>query len=321
MRGDRLTVLATAVVTTVVTLAVAGAEAAAPTLEASVAAGPVAVGDRVTVHVSARGADDAMWGELTVRVEDGGPWAVVEGPREVAGARPPAWEVVMAPLLVGDQPLPPMSTTVREDGGEPLPVALADPPSVTVASVLPPEGEAEPAPLRDPVGARRPLVEWVVLGLVAMAAMAAAVRWWRRRGSEAPDDAAPELPPRDELDAALRALRAALDNDPPEASCDRLAHALRTYLERRDGAPAREMTSFELRVLARTRAWPDAVQRDLGAALSLADAVRFGRRSVGRASLESAVDAAESVADGLERWTAAREAAADATDEIREAAS
>lgn len=319
MRADRLAMLATVAIAAVV--AVGHVEAAEPALEASASTGPVAVGDRVTVHVSARGADDAMWGELTVRVEDGGPWAVVEGPREVAGARPPAWEVVMAPLLVGEQPLPEMSTTVREDGGEPRPVALADPPSVTVASVLPPEGEAEPAPLRDPVGARRPLVEWVVLGLVALAALAVVRRWWRRRGSETPDRASPELPPRDELDAALRALRAALDSDPPEVTCDRLAHALRAYLERRDGAPAREMTSFELRVLARTRAWPDAVQRDLGSALSLADAVRFGRRQVGRASLESAVESAESVADGLERWTAARQAAADAADEVREAAS
>ncbi len=151
--------------------------------------------------------------------------------------------------------------------------------------------------------------------------MAAAGRWLRRRRSAAPDVASPELPPRDELDAELRAVRAALDRDPPEVTCDRLAHALRTYLERRDGAPAREMTSFELRVLARARAWPEAVQRDLGSALSLADAVRFGRRPVGRASLEAAVDAAESVADGLERWTAARQAAADAADEPREAAS
>jgi len=320
VRVERLAALVMAALALAVAAAT-GVEAASATLEASAAAGPFAVGDRVTVHVSARGADDALWGELTVRVEDGGPWAVVEGPREVVGARPPAWEVVLAPLLVGEQPLPPMSATVREDGDEARPVTLTDPPSVTVASVLPPEGEAEPAPLRDPVGARRPLVEWVVLGLVAMAAMAVVRRWWRRRGSETPDRTSPELPPRDELDAALRALRSGLDSDSPEVSCDRLAHALRAYLERRDGAPAREMTSFELRVLARTRAWPDAVQRDLGSALSLADAVRFGRRPVGRASLESAVEAAESAADGLERWTAARQAAADATDEVREAAS
>jgi hypothetical protein len=63
------------------------------------------------------------------------------------------------------------------------------------------------------------------------------------------------------------------------------------------------------------------VQRDLGGALSLADAVRFGRRSVERAALETAVDAAESVADGLESWMSEQEAAVGTMDGVREAAS
>ena len=321
MRTSRFARTALAAVVTVTVVAVGAAEAVAPALDASVSSGPFAVGDRVTVHVSARGSDDALWGDLTVRVDDGGPWAVLDGPTEVVGARPPAWQLVLAPLALGEQALPTMSTTVREAGGEPRTVEVVDPPQITVASVLPPDGEAEPAPLRDPVGARRPVWESVFLGLVVLMAAAVVRRWIRRpRGGDGAATAS-GLPPRDELAAALRELREAIGTDPHEVTCDRLARALRTYLERRSGAPAREMTSFELRVLARSRTWPDGLQRDLGASLSLVDMVRFSRRAVDPAALVSAVDATESVADTLEEWISRQEAADGSADVAREVAS
>jgi len=83
-------------------LFVAATSLAAPAaLDVMVPSASVRVGDRVTVRVTARGGEDLMWGELRVAVEAGGSWAVVDGPREVTGARPPAWELVLAPMHVG----------------------------------------------------------------------------------------------------------------------------------------------------------------------------------------------------------------------------
>jgi len=80
--------------------------AAPALLEVTVSATSPRIGDRVLVRVAARGGEDLMWGELKVGIEAEGPWALVDGPREMAGARPPVWELVLAPMAVGELSLP-----------------------------------------------------------------------------------------------------------------------------------------------------------------------------------------------------------------------
>ena len=97
MPGETVRTWLRAVVLALLTAASVGA--AEPSLEVTVPDGAVAVGDRVPVRVQARG-EAGLWGELTVRVNPDGPWAVVDGPREIEGSRPPAWEVILVPLKV-----------------------------------------------------------------------------------------------------------------------------------------------------------------------------------------------------------------------------
>ena len=122
--------------------------AAPAALEVTVPTESVRIGDRVPVRVAARGGEGLMWGELRVGVEADGPWAVVDGPREAAGARPPVWELVLAPLEVGEISLPALVAGVRGPDGEVEEVGAAQLPTVNVVSVLPAEEEVQPAPVR-----------------------------------------------------------------------------------------------------------------------------------------------------------------------------
>jgi hypothetical protein len=243
-----------------------------------------------------------MWGELTVRVTADGPWAVVDGPHEIAGARPPAWELTLVPLRVEQLDAPEMSATLRTEDGRVLTVAPAELPTVTVASVLPPGEEVVPAPLRSPLGTHGFPWEWAVPILMVLIPALALQHWWlrRRRGAEVGDDRF--QPPLEQLEALAAELEA--EAMPSEILCDRLAAGLRRFLERRTGEPALEMTSFELRALARLRGWPEPVQRGVHRVLEVVDGVRFGRRSVPQPELLQAVTAAVEAARGLERHLA-----------------
>jgi hypothetical protein len=297
--GPRL-VLLTALLAS--TLAAAGS-AAQPALEVTAAAGPVAVGDRVPVRVQARG-EDGMWGDLTVRVTADGPWAVVDGPHEIDGARPPAWELVLVPLRVDRLELPEMTATLRTGDGQVQSVEPAEVATVTVASVLPPDEEVAPAPLRAPLGTHGFPWEWAVPILLVLVPALALQHWWlrRRRAVETGEDSF--LPPLEQLEALTAELSADAATIPSQIFCDRLASGFRRFLERRTGDPALEMTSFELRVLARNRRWPEPVQRAMHRVLEVVDGVRFGRRSVPHPEL---VQAAATALDGgraLERHLA-----------------
>lgn len=289
--------------------------AATPHLEVLVPDAAVSVGDRLPVQVVARGGDDQLWGALTVSVAADGDWAVVDGPREVAGARPPAWELTLAPLAVGRLELPPFRTTVRSgSGGGPVDAAVESPPRVEVASVLPPEEEVEPAPMAEPVGVRGFPWEWAGPAAAALAPIALGLWWLLRRSRRVPagGDVRPALPPLAELERLVAELGGRIGRDPAEVVCDRLAHGLRRYLERRTGEPAGEMTSFELRLLGRRLDWPDAVRRTVQRVTALADGVRFGRLPAPEDELRSGVEAAAAAARGLEqhlRPPAAAEAA------------
>ena len=86
------------------------------------------------------------------------------------------------------------------------------------------------------------------------------------------------LPPLAELEALASELEERVGREPADGVCDRLAAGLRHYLERRTGEPAEEMTSFELRLLARDRGWPETTQRLVQRVMGVADGIRFGRR-------------------------------------------
>ncbi len=285
-------------------LALAASAAASdepPVLEVTVPPGAVSVGDRVPVRVVARGGEDLMWGELRIASESEKSWAVVEGPRELAGARPPVWELILAPMEVGEITAPAIAAVVRDPGGEPREVAATDLPMVTVASVLPVDEEAQPAPLRGPIGVSGFPWEWVGPLAVPVLGLAAALAWWGRRRRPFGEGAAVSpVAPIDELEAVLERLRGRVGREPSEGVCDRLASGLRHYLERRSGQPAEEMTSFELRLLARNLGWPEKIQRGIQTVMGTADRVRFGRMAADDVELGRAIDLALETALDLE---------------------
>lgn len=298
MRCDRLPLAAV-----LLALAVAPGAASMPAgapgdgLEVRVPEGPVAVGDRVQVTVTAPGGP-RRWASPEV-AGDPDTWAAAGSPEELG---PGQWRLELVPLRTGTLPLP--EIRVRTADGASL-VAPAGAAEVEVASVLPPGATPPPpAPLRDPVGVHGPPWEWlppVLALLLPLGGLAWLVR--RRLRRKGPADAAgrvPELPPLKELEGALRDIRARLASVPAEESCDRLAAALRRYLERRLGEPAMEMTSFELFRLARSRGWPSPRQAALRRVLETADRVRFARARVPRAELEAAVETAGDLARALE---------------------
>jgi hypothetical protein len=281
---------------------VAATSFAAPaTLEVAVSATSPRIGDRVPVRVTARGGEDLMWGELRVGIEAEGPWVVVDGPREMASARPPVWELVLAPMAVGELSLPDLGAGVRGPDGEVGEVAPPELPTVNVVSVLPAEEEVQPAPLRDPVGVSGFPWEWVLPLAVPVLGAALALAWWggrrRTRGGVAGDRV---LAPFEELIALLDRLDGRIGREPGESICDRLAGGLRHYLERASSQPAEEMTSFELRLLARKQDWPEDVRRGLQAVMSVADRVRFGRFATDDSELRRAIETSRNVARCLD---------------------
>jgi len=253
-----------------------------------------------------------LWGKLEAAPGDQLRWAVVAGPHAVPDADPPAWEITLAPLQTGELEPPVLSVTVRPPEGEPVTAAPTKVPKIEVVSVLPPDGPVKPAPLADPVGVHGFPWEWV-LPATAVVVPATLLAWWlwrrRRRRREGLDEKARALPPLEELSTLLERLRSGVGRLPAGQLCDGLAAGVRRFLERRTGAAALEMTSFEVRRMARRAAWPEDVQRGLGAVLSVADSVRFARRPAGESELVTAFERALEAAEGLEASIVAGELA------------
>jgi len=291
----------------VIAVAWAGAAGVAaaeePSLELEVSATSVRVGDRVEVLASARGGNGLMWGELTLALQPGGSWELVDGPTAVPEARPPVWKVVLVPMEMGDQVLPAITVSTRSTDGEVREIGNESPPTVSVVSVLSgEEGDTAPAPLRDPVGVRGLPWEWIlpVVGMM-VPLVAVAAWWWRRRGGPVASTI-PALPPLAEFENLVADLEARVGREPADGVCDRLASGLRRYLERRTGEPAEEMTSFELRLLARRRGWPEMTQRLVQQVMAVADGVRFGRRTTGDDELNRAITMALDSARSVEAF-------------------
>lgn len=275
----------------VLALAVATvAGAVEPAVEVTAPDAAVAVGDRVPVRVQARGGDGWLWGDLTVQVAGSDQWAVIDGPHEVEGSRPPAWTVTLVPFALGELELPAMTVSVRPPDGEARGVTASGGVAVEVASVLPPDEEVPPAPLRDPLGVHGLPWEWLVPILMVLIPALAAQHWWlRRRRGPASGVEGEDLPPLEQLTRLASELDSRVGEIAPEVVCDQLAGGFRRFLERRTGEPALEMTSFELRVLARASRWPESVQRDIHRVMGVVDGVRFGRGRIPDAELRQAI--------------------------------
>lgn len=293
----------------VILVSVAAISFAAPAaLEVTVSAASPRIGDRVLVRVAARGGEDLMWGELKIEIGAEDSWVVVDGPREVTGARPPVWELVLVPIGVGELSLPTLGAGVRDQDGEVGEALPLKPPIVNVVSVLPEEEEVQPVPLRDPVGVSGFPWEWVLPMATPTLGAALALIWWlRRRRMQRGLAGAVVLTPFEELTAVLERLEGRIGREPGESICDRLAGGLRHYLERVSAEPAEEMTSFELRILARKQDWPEDVQRGIQAVMNVADRVRFGRHAADDSELRRAIETGHKVAQCLEDHLAVEE--------------
>ncbi len=277
-----------------------------PTLELEVSPTSVRVGDRVEVTASARGGDTGLlWGELTVALEPGGPWELIDGPVPVPGARPPVWKLTLAPMALADQALPSITVSARSADGETRVVESDGPETISVVSILSGEEDDQaPAPLRDPIGVRGLPWEWILPVVGVLLPLLVGIAWlWRGRGRSVMAGRV-VVPPLVELEALASDLEGRVGREPAEGVCDRLAAGLRHYLERRTGEPAEEMTSFELRLLARDRGWPEATQRLVQRVMGVADGIRFGRRPSTddelRTAIGHAIEAARSVEVHLE---------------------
>jgi hypothetical protein len=218
------------------------------------------------------------------------------------------WELVLAPMDTGDLPLPAIGAGVRSGDGEAGEIAATELPTVNVLSVLPEGEEVQPVPMRDPLGVSGFPWEWVLPLAFPVLGAAAAIAWWgRRRRTRSVGQAATSLGPFDELTALLDRLDGRIGREPAESICDRLAGGVRRYLERTSDEPAEEMTSFELRLLARAQEWPDGVQRGIQTVMSIADRVRFGRFPADDNELRRALDSSREVARCLEEFIVVEE--------------
>jgi len=272
-----------------------------PSLELAVSPTSVRVGDRVEVLASARGGEGGwLWGELTVALEPGGSWELVDGPVSVPETRPPVWRLTLVPMALGDQTMPLITVSARSSDGEPKEIKNGDPVTISVVSILDSgEEDPAPAPLRDPIGVRGFPWEWVLPITGVLLPLLAGVAWlWRGQGQSVVAGRS-MLSPLAELEALASTLDERVGREPADGVCDRLAAGLRHFFERRTGEPAEEMTSFELRLLARDRGWPETTQRLVQRVMGVADGIRFGRRDSTedelRGAIGQALDAARSV--------------------------
>jgi hypothetical protein len=287
------------------------AQPAAPRLEVTLNPQQVTVGDRVeavltlTVPAAALDGDPrfpvwgASWGDAEI-LEKGEP--VDEG--TIGGTATWRQRLVLAAFRTGKIALPPVQVAVplkdRTVQAQPA-AALA----IDVRSVLP-AGEKDPkpkpaAPLRQlPLGAA---FWWT---LAAMSALCAFLYWalWRRqrRRQAASEPAPPQLPPFDELVAALDAIGA----EPSMLRLHtRLSLALRQYLGRALAVAALESTTSEVHRRLLGRGLPAPQVRRTVELLRACDLVKFARQEVGGELGRGRVAAVRVLARDLDRFAPA----------------
>ena len=219
--------------------------------------------------------------------------------------------ITIIPFMAGTVlvPGPHFAFEERKAGDAPGSSVDVRPPSVTlqVASRLPKDAKPDTLAPKDDRPVRLPGPSLLFrLGLTALALLLLGALWWwilrRRRAKATGGEAAPTVPPGEELLAELERLaqEAEVLGDDPRAFYTGLTRAVKRYLERRLMEPVLEWTSFETVRRLREKGVEFPKETGLVELLSAADVVKFGR---GRSTREAALDhvsRARRLHDGLE---------------------
>ena len=258
-------------------------QAIAPTVETTVSAAAAAVGDPITVIVTARHAPDAevRWPNPV----EAAPFELLDPPvaqsAAVDGGVVSRLELRVAAFELGELAFPPLDVEVVDAAGEVTSLATEAAP-VVIESV----GRDEGGDIRDIKGplaipfAVVTLLPWIAALLAVAAAAAWLYRRYRRRSR--PEALVPTLPPRPAHEVAreaLDALEAAglLERGEIKTYHIRLSDIVRVYVEGRFRVDAMEMTTGEvLDGLHRTDADRGAVA-DVRRVLDRCDLVKFAK--------------------------------------------
>lgn len=255
----------------------------APTVETTVSAATAAVGDPITVIVTARHAPDAevRWPNPV----EAAPFELLDPPAAqsaaVDGGVESRLELRVAAFELGELAFPPLDVEVVDAAGEVTALATEAAP-VVIESI----GRDEGGDIRDIKGplaipfAVVTLLPWIAALLAVAAAAAWLYRRYRRRSQ--PQALVSTLPPRPAHEVAreaLDALEAAglLERGEIKTYHIRLSDIVRVYVEGRFGVDAMEMTTGEvLDGLLRTDADRGAVA-DVRRVLDRCDLVKFAK--------------------------------------------
>ena len=258
-------------------------QAIAPTVETTVSAAAAAVGDPITVIVTARHAPDAevQWPDPV----EAAPFELLDPPvaqsATVDGVVESRLELRVAAFELGDLAFPPLDVEVVDAAGGVTALTTEAAP-VVIESI----GRDEGGDIRDIKGplaipfAVVTLLPWVAVLLALAAAAAWLYRRYRRRAR--PEAFVPAPPPRPAHEVAreaLDALEAAglLERGEIKTYHIRLSDIVRVYVEGRFGVDAMEMTTGEvLGGLLRTDADRGAVA-DVRRVLDRCDLVKFAK--------------------------------------------
>lgn len=251
----------------------------APRATATASATEVSVGEAFDVDVSATGPPGTRWGfpekpgddavELELQPDDPRT-PLPEGTRRYT-ARVFAVDDVEVPAIAVGYRLPDGSE--GELATEPIPIEVRSllpkaPDEQTLADIRPPEPLAIGLPF------------WILMGLIAATAVAAAVSIWRR--ARRPKRAPPPPPPTPADVEALAALDRLAAADHASRGAWReyyieLALIAKRYLERRLHAPVLEMTTAEVGAFLRDHPDGQTVFAQLKELAGAADQVKFAR--------------------------------------------
>lgn len=285
--------------------------------KATAPAGLLTVGDRAVVTLSLEVPTAGLSAEPRFPS-----WGKTWGDAEVVGVGPVEksagasgeinfrQRVTVTAFRIGRVPLPPVAVIVPAAGGSrtlSTPSNLA----IEVASVIPGDPKAaEPkppaAPRSLPWGRR---FWWTFAG---MSALALALGIWVFARRKAAAIAAIALPPLEELERELARISSGLGNSVGAEASARVAaslsSALRRYLGRELAFPALFSTSTEIQRRLRAEETPEGISRRGVELLRRLDRIKFARREAApaenpasEAMFSEAIDAARSVASGLDR--------------------
>jgi len=193
---------------------------------------------------------------------------------------------------------------------------LAPPCEITIASVLPEQGQVQPKGFVGPIMLPSGWAQWLWAGLIALliagAVVAAVILWRRRRQARPAVEPERVLAPDEAALAALERLRAddlVATGDFP-ALYQRLDEILRAWLQARFDIPALERTTLGTMYFLRARREADEWRTEALQLLHAADRVKFANLPPADGAAREHVEQAEQVIATAHRIAAEAEAQA-----------